>query len=908
MHQIASENTAQLLAARKGRVTELRARIRGLFNSGVNGMQLATTLCEGSEKVFLELVEEVLSTRPAEVQNRIREGGAILAVGGTGRGEICVYSDLDILFLDGMTSADFRAAVTDITQACWDCGLKLSHSIRSVDDTIAFAAQDVPFCTSLVEARHLWGQAPLSELTIRRFRQRLLERRKRAFIQSCIDGRKSEWEKSGGGVQELQPNVKTSLGGLRDIHLIRWVGQAAYGVRDLDQLRLKGALTKEESYDLRDAWDFLTRIRFDLHFEMGRAQDVLLRDDQLRISGDDGRYEAAHMRLVEKFMQTYFRHTSRVANIARRFSRRNLHPTILTQTKSLILGHRADGVLRVSDQGVEARRKDLPRVVESLTSIMRAYRLAAMHGVDLSPEIEEAIKVRIPSLTGAALSQETAGLFVEVLRYPLRLGPLLRSMFETEVLDAIIPDVTHVRCLLQFNQYHSYTVDEHTLRAVEVMTGFEADTGPLGAAYRSVRNKEVLHLAILLHDVGKGFDRDHSEVGRDIADRIGNRLFLPRESTEQVMFLVLKHLEMAHIAFRRDITDMDLMMKFARLVGTPETLTMLYLLTASDVTAVGPGVWNEWKAELLDEVYDRCSVILTGCHEQFHQTERLRKVRDEVVRLLASESAPPPPEGAPREEGAAEPDAPDWVHHQLSQCTPYYLTSTSAEQVASDLKILQSLDDKAIEVTGNYDPQTGTVDYRVFTRNPVATAGCFHKMAGVLTAKRMEILAANINTTAQGVVVDGFRVKDGDYEGEVPPHRIREVAMSLRDVLLGHTTVEDLFRKHRRFGERRRPPVSNLPNQVKLDRDSTDEKLIIDVFAHDAPGLLYTITKSIFDLDLSIDLAKIATHFDQVLDVFYVRESNGRPVAGTERRKAILETMNAQLKEFETGGHRRFLV
>lgn len=896
MNPIALESGPQLIARRKERVQALRQRIRGLFTSGATGLQLATSLCEGAEKVFLELVEELLAGRPEALQTQIRESGAIVAVGGTGRGEVCPYSDLDILFLDSGTGPDFRTLVSDITQACWDCGLKLSHSVRTVEDALAFAAQDVPFCTSLVEARHIWGAEPLSDRLIKRFRSRLVERRRRAFIQDCVDGRRSEWEKSGGGVQELQPNVKTSLGGLRDIHLIRWVGQAAVGARDLDQLRLKGALSKEESQALRDAWEFLTKIRFDLHLEMGRAQDVLTRDDQLRLSGDDGSYESAHMRRVEQFMQQYFRHTTKVASIARRFVRRNLPPTFLSQTRQVLLGHRAEGVLRVSDQGVDCRTRDLPKVVESLASIMRAYRLAAMHATDISAQIEEAIKSRIPSLTGAAISTEAASLFREVLRYPRKLGTLLRSMFETEVLDALIPDVTHVRCLLQFNQYHSYTVDEHTLRAVEVMTGFETDQGPLGTAYRSIRNKEVVHLAILLHDVGKGFEEDHCVVGRDIAERIGERLHFSREATEQVMFLVLKHLDMAHIALRRDITDMNLMIDFARQVGTHENLTMLYVLTAADITAVGPGVWNEWKAELLDEVYDRCSVILTGCHEEFHQSERLRKVRDEVVRILA-----------PATPGEAA-QVPGWIQEQLSQCTPYYLTSTSAEQVASDLKVLHSLDDKAIEVTGTYDAQTGTVDYRVFTRNPIATTGCFHKMAGVLTAKRMEILAANINTTAHGVVVDGFRVKDGDYEGEVPTHRIREVAMSLRDVLLGHTTVEDLFRKHRRFGERRRPPVSNLPTAVRLDRDSTDEKLIIDVFAHDAPGLLYTITKTIYDLDLSIDLAKISTHFDQVLDVFYVRESDGRPVAGEDRRKTILEAMSAQLKDFETGGNKRFLV
>jgi [protein-PII] uridylyltransferase len=892
MSQAALDNGPATAAARKARVAELKTRIRALFDSGAPGLQLGTALCEGSERLFLELVEQVAASRSDAVARDLPSGGAILAVGGTGRGEVCPYSDLDILFLDAGVSPHFREFASAVSQACWDGGLKISQSIRTLDDAVSFAGQDPPFCTSLVEARHLWGLQSLSDKLIRQFRTKLIDRRRRAFIQSVAASRKEEWEKTGAGIQELQPNVKTSLGGLRDIHLIRWVGQAAAGARDLDSLRLKGVISKDESRELKDAWDFLTRIRFDLHFEAGRAQDILTRDDQLRISGDDGSYEVAHMRPVEQFMQRYFRHTTKVASIARRFVRRNLPPSLFSATRNLLLGHRADGVLRVSDHGVDVRTKDLPRVTESLTSMMRAYRLAAMHGVEVSAQIEEAIKLRVPALAGAAISRETASLFLDVMRYPKALGPLLRSLFETELLDALIPDVTHVRCLLQFNQYHSYTVDEHTLRAMEIISSFETDQGPLGAAYRSIRRKEVVHLAMLLHDVGKGFEEDHSKVGRDIAERIGERLFLPREQTEQVMLLVLRHLDMAHIAQRRDITDMNLMINFARQVGTHENLTMLYVLTAADITAVGPGVWNEWKAELLDEVYDRCSVILTGCHEEFHQTERMKKVRDQVIQILAPEEDP----------------VPAWIQEQLSQCTAYYLTSTSAEQVAADLKVLQSLDDRAIEVTGKYDPQTGTVDYRVFTRNPVATTGCFHKMAGVLTAKRMEILAANINTTGQGVVVDGFRVKDRDYEGEVPTHRIREVAMSLRDVLLGHTTVEELFKKHRRFGERRRPPVSNLPNMVKLDRDSTDDKLIIDVFAHDAPGLLYTVTRGIFDLGLSIDLAKISTHFDQVLDVFYVRESNGRPVQGDERRNDILETMSGHLKDFESGGHKKFLV
>jgi [protein-PII] uridylyltransferase len=309
---------------------------------------------------------------------------------------------------------------------------------------------------------------------------------------------------------------------------------------------------------------------------------------------------------------------------------------------------------------------------------------------------------------------------------------------------------------------------------------------------------------------------------------------------------------------------------------------------------VGPGTWTNWKAGLLAELFDRCLVMLSGKRYSFHEAERIRDVKAQVVAELSQR----PHQG----------EIQKWVDTQLKGFSAYYLTTTPPQRIAEDLETIRKLSPTAIEVLPSWSAETGTTEYRIITRNPLASSGCFHKMCGVLAAMRMEILSADINTTADDVVVDSYQVFDPDYKDKPPELRFEEVAEAFRNVLQSKVSIESLFSRNRRFGsERVDRAVSDLPTRVKIDNESSDTRTIIDVFAHDRLGLLYVVARTLHELDLSTDLAKIATHFDQVVDVFYVQERDGSKVQSAERLRMIKERLEQALKEFSELGHRKFV-
>lgn len=886
-------SVVQEIARRKALVADVRARARALFEAGTPGIQIATSICDATDQILLNLVDETLA-QSFRSHEGIAAQGAVIAIGGTGRGELAPYSDIDLLFLyRRLDSADFQDFVPRFVQNCWDSGIQLGHATRDIPTCISLARRDPQIATALVEMRRLWGSERLFNRLSHQFRRRVVASRRRQFIEDCLKARSEGWSIEGPPAQELEPDIKSSAGGLRDLHLIRWIGFAGYGIRDIDSLRLLGALSKADARKLKDAWEFLTRLRIDLHLYAGRAQDRLTRDEQLRIAEERGFTETAEQRPVERFMQEYFHHSSELAAIARRFAAIERPRTLYERARDLMIGHRAEGVLYVGTDQIDVAPRNLPKVCANLESILKVYKAAALYGVPLAPQVTEAIKQAVPNLE-AVVSPASAKMFMDIFRCSRTLGPLLRSMFNTGLLDLVIPDVTHVRNLLQFNQYHHFTVDEHSLRTVETVTSFEHDDGPVGSAYRTIKHKEILHLAVFLHDLGKGFKRDHCEVGEEIALRIGRRLFLSEFHIEQLALLVRKHLEMADLAWRRDVTDANLLLNFSREIGSPDTLRMLYVLTAADVTAVGPGTWTGWKAGLLAELFDRCLVMLSGKRYSFHEEERIREVKDKVAAILTAD----PASTITRE----------WIDQQLRGFSSYYLTTTPPPQIAQDLRVIDQLSPTAIEVVPSWIEETGITEYRIITRNPLATSGCFHKMCGVLAAMRLEILSADINTTSEGVVVDSYSVIDKDYNGRPPDFRFEEVAEAFRDVLQSRVTVESLFVRNRRYGsDRQEKLASDLPTRVRIDNDSADNRTIIDVFAQDRPGLLYVVSSTLFELGLSIDMAKIATHFDQVVDVFYVQELDGRKVQTPERIKEIKERLERALQEFEESMHRQFV-
>ena len=686
---------------RRDKLAGARGKARALFESGTPGLQIATTLCLRINEIVCEIWKDVVAAVSQANPAAHLERHALLAVGGTGRGDICPYSDLDLVFLAQDDSRPFRLAIEQMVTACYDAKLHVGQRVGTSAQMIELALADPKTLTSLIESRLLWGSTNLFDRFTQSFRKTVVDRRKRAFIEDCLTARSAALTQHGPMPLELEPDVKGSVGGLRDFHLLRWLGFAQYGTPDLDALRLRGGISPEVTRQVLAAWDFLTRVRLDLHFHAGKSQDHLNRDEQLRIAETWHYPETPEQLPVERFMQDYLRHSSGLATVVRRFALLHRSQSFVSRAKRFLIGHAADGLYRVTSEFLSIVPRRLNQVCQNVESMLKMYQACARYDVLPSPETEDAITAKsrqlLETLDGRsgenaatappgtwppgpafAISPSEAQLFLDLLKHTKPLGGLLRSLFETRLLDLVVPDVAHIRCLLQFNQYHSFTVDEHTLRTIEAVTSFENDQGPLGVAYRAIEHKEVLHLALLLHDAGKGYGESHSPVGARIAERIGRRFGLPNELREQLVFLVLQHLDMAHLAFRRNYAEADVLVPFSVLVNSPESLRMLYVLTAADVMSVGPTVWNDWKAGLLAGLFELTLELLTGSPFEFVEQERLAQVRrelfelagtpgpiaDELIRAATAEFNPAPPFSAD------SPALRDWLVQKLDDLPP----------------------------------------------------------------------------------------------------------------------------------------------------------------------------------------------------------------------------------------------
>jgi [protein-PII] uridylyltransferase len=432
---------------------------------------------------------------------------------------------------------------------------------------------------------------------------------------------------------------------------------------------------------------------------------------------------------------------------------------------------------------------------------------------------------------------------------------------------------------MQFNEYHKYTIDEHCIRAVGHAEALLVQEGDLASVYRDVKRKEILHLALLLHDIGKGREGDHSIIGSEIARDVADRLGLSLEDKTLLAFLVRDHLLMAHTAFRRDLSDEGVLLHFAKRVAQPEALKMLYVFTYADISAVGPDTWTPWKNDLLTDLFSKTLEVLTGTGEVLTQEERNQRIRQEIKKQL---------------EGVY---ASHWLEAQLEAMTPRYLLTTPVEKISRHLRRMELLQQEKVMVDVEYSPEYKTSEFTVYTFDELVP-GIFSKISGVMAAKGLQILDAQIHTRKDGVVVDTFQVMDPDYIQRPPERRFEDICQTIRRVLLAEITVDELFARSVRYPSGRLLPPRFEPTRIEIDNELSDRYTIIDVFAHDRQGLLYVITKAIFDLALSVHFAKAATRLDQIVDVFYVTDLDIRKIDNDERLQSIRQTLASKIDEF----------
>lgn len=866
------------VVAAKRRLAEGLEPLRQRHQSGCRGRDLCEAMTALRDEVMLSLWDAALAGFEPAIQRALRGEVALVAHGGYGRRDVAPYSDVDLMILCAEGAQHVAPLAERLFCDVFDVGLTLGHSVRTLDEACQLARQDAQICTSLIEARLLAGNAALFA-EFRKCFVRCARRHTAAILPAIEKARFEERMKFGETVYLLEPNIKRSRGGLRDIQFLRWLGLIRYGNAEPEQLHAMGVLSGPDLHAVQQGYEFLLWLRNEIHFHAERPGDVLDRPEQVRIASRLGYEPAAGLLPVERFMRDYFRHTDQISGLVERFLAKARTRRRLGRLANSLFGIRVEGGFRVGPAQIEATDEGRSRLAADLASIMQLVDLANLYDKPIDPDTWEVVRREAAGLP-SGLPPEAVRHFLSLLKHPARLGTLLRDLHEVGLLERFIPPFIHARGLLQFNQYHKYTVDEHCLRAVEQATEFLADEGPLGRAYRKIADKHVLHLALLIHDLGKGHPQDHCEKGLEIARDTARRLNLSPDEAETLAFLVHRHLVMNHLAFRRDTSDDQLVVRFAVDVGSPELLRQLYVLTAADLGAVGPDTWTSWKAEVLTDLYQRATQQLAGDSPGVDFDEFLQQRRQAVLAEL-------------REEWEL-----NWFVRQVQSLPTSYLCGAEVSEIADDLRLLRRLPAHAVDSQARYLPETQTLQFTVATSEAV-TAGIFHKLTGALTSQGLEILSAEIHTMADGLVLDRFWVRDADYGGQPPTDRLEHINRVLTESLL--SPGPPTFRRTWQTSVSRPSRVAAMQSRVSTDNSTSDRFTVLDIFTLDRRGLLYAITRTLFELNLSVGRAKIGTYLDQVVDVFYVTDQEGNKITDPQRlqeiRRRLLEVVEATKDE-----------
>jgi [protein-PII] uridylyltransferase len=859
-------------------LAEGREQLKLQHTQGAAGLEVCGGLTDLFDRLILELYEVALEDLGQAGPDGLASRVALVPHGGYGRRDVAPYSDVDLMLLVDPAARERVAPLAQrLLRDLFDVGLVVGQSVRTPIEAWRLARKDAIIWSSLVESRLLSGSVGLFSRFAVQFQKRS-RRHATALVQRVEKARSDERLQYGETVYLLEPHIKRSRGGLRDIQFLRWMAFARFGTPETEQLAAFGSLSPEDVASLGAAKDFLLRLRNEMHFHAGKANDLLDRAEQVRVAEVAGYAGEEGLLPVEQFMREYFRRAEGVSQAVMRFMAATRRGPRWSELLAPLVSHQFEREFRVGPKQIQANARGLARLQTDLTRILHLAVVANLYNKPIAHATCEAIRSAARSLPDE-ISPEAAERFIALLDQPSRLGDILRNLHEMRVLEKIVPAFGHARCLLQFNEYHKYTVDEHCIRAVEHASDFSGDQGPVGHVYRHIKRKWLLHLALLIHDLGKGYPRDHSEVGLEIAEEVSRRLHLSRGDADTLGFLVHKHLMMSHLAFRRDTNDDQLVVRFAVEVGSPEVMQMFFVLTAADLSAVGPGVLNAWKIDVLADLHRRAMRHLAGDSPAINAPHYVDERRRQIL------------DGLPPEHAA-------WFKKQLTALPASYLTSTPAEQVARELAQLHALAPGEVIALGHYRPDRGVVEYRIGT-NEAITPGLFYKLTGALTGRGLQILAAEIHTLADGLVFDRFDVLDPDFSGPPPAERIDEVTAALRASLC-ESPKPPTFRRIWRAGEQRRQAaLPRLPTQVRIDNHTSDRYTIFDIFAADRAGLLYTIARALFEKGLSVGFAKIGTHFDQVVDVFYVTDQQDQKLVDEDRLRVIREQLLEEIETFE---------
>lgn len=864
----------ELVAVLKSALAAGRAKARERLEQGAHrGRACAESLCY-LQDTLVRALYDFATTYVFPVTNPTKaERLSIVAVGGYGRGTLAPGSDVDLLFLLPYKQTPWGESVVEyLLYALWDLGLKVGHATRSVAECVRLSKADFTIRTAVLEARHVHGDKTLFDELEQRFDKEVVKGTGNEFVEAKLAERDVRHKRSGESRYLVEPNVKDGKGGSRDLNTLFWIAKYIYRVKKPADLVTKGLLSRAEYTTFRKAEDFLWAVRCELHFITGRAEERITFDLQTEMAERLGYHGHRGLKGVERFMKHYFLVAKDVGDLTRIFcsvleeQERKKRPGIGRVMAAL----RRKKLIR--DFRVEAGRLDVVSdkvFAKDPVNLIRLFHIVDEHGLMIHPNAIRLV-TRSLKLIDADLrkNEEANRLFLEILSSRKDPERTLRKMNEAGVLGRFVPDFGRIVALMQFNMYHHYTADEHLLRAIgilsEVEKGLLAEEHPLAnELMENVQNREVLYMSVFLHDIAKGRPEDHSEAAEKIANRLCPRLGMTAAETETVAWLVRHHLLMSDVAQTRDIADPRTVQDFARVVQSPERLKLLLILTVVDIKAVGPGVWNGWKGQLLRHLYYETAPLLQGGDITINRKERIVHAKAELGDRLA-----------------------DW---SKTARTAYLRRHADAYWLAFDTdnherhaRLIASQKSEPLVVSARAETFHAVTEVTFYTQDH---PGLFSRLAGACAVMGADIVDAKIFTTKDGMALDTLWLQDENHGAISEARRLQRLEETIRQVLAGELLPpEAIEQRYKRAG---RLEAFSIEPQVYIDNNASDDFTVIEINGLDRPGLVHAVTKALFHLGLTIGSAHVATFGERAVDVFYVKDVMGQKITNANKRKAV---------------------
>jgi [protein-PII] uridylyltransferase len=904
---LSGRKPAEELARYRAFLKEESARLKILHRGGEGGL----VICRARTAVMDHLVRHVFAATQAAFPPKGRIPKiSLVAYGGYGRAELNPCSDVDLMFLQGSgldLKGDAQATFAEWTSAVlytlWDIGLTVGNSVRTVADCIRVANQDMQSKTSLLEARLVDGDEALFAEFQRKFHAKCVRGHEDEYIGQRLDDQRTRRARHGNSAAMQEPNIKNGCGGLRDFQNLLWMTYFKLGARTLADLEEAELIDRSEKRQLETAYDFLLRTRNELHYTTGTPVDVLAANVKPPVSAGLDYPERSPRLRVEHFMRDYYTHARNLYLITRTLEQRlALVPTPKTGRRKLISkkssparpAQEIDGFKIVDNQLVAPSRVVFR---EDPGRLIRCFLYAQQRGLSLHPDLAQMLRQLVSG--GAAdgwflRSASVTETMLEILNQRGNVAPTLRAMHEVGLLGRVVPEFGRMTNLVQHEFYHQFAVDEHTLVCLEKLDRvWDATKSPFrhyAELFQGIERPYVLYLALLLHDSGKAYPgRRHEIVGGELAVSAAKRLRLNAATTQTLRLLIELHLLLVQVSQRRDLEDQEVIRQVANQVGRIETMDLLMLHTFADSMGTSDTLWNGFKDSLLWQLYRKTREVLLGGTEFIRAEVRQReRLKEDVSEILPKTFTP------------------DEVDAHFSGMPSRYFHLHEARAIARDLTLVHrfmhlqiTADERALEpaVLWQDAPDRGYAGVHVCTWD---RAGLFSKLTGAFAAAGLNILAAQIYTRPDGIVLDDFFVVEA-RTGQLPEPGARErfERIVIEILVQGVDPKKYLARSpiyqplYLTAGE------EFIPSTVRFDNASSDAYTIMDLETEDRVGLLFAVTRTLAELGLNIALAKILTEKGAAIDTFYFLDRDGEKITEHDRQEAIIARLREAIEQLD---------